>query len=204
MANQIEVPKTAWARGRIAPAKFAHMVLRTSRYEEMIRWYKTVLEAEVMAGTPGAAFLTYDDEHHRIAVLNVPGLSEKDARAAGVDHCAFTYATIEDLFATYERLKPLGITPFWTVNHGPTLSFYYADPDGNRIELQMDIFATNEEVNGWMQQSDFETNPIGVKFDAEDLIARYRSGEDRETLLARPVIDASEVFAQLPVPPPAG
>ncbi len=201
MANPIEVPRTAKIRGKVAPTKFAHFVLRTSRYAEMIQWYRTVLEAEVMVGTPSATFLTYDDEHHRVALLNMPGLRDQDPQAAGVDHCAFTYATIEELFATYERLKALGISPYWTVNHGATLSFYYADPDGNRIELQIDIFATNEEINGWMQQSDFATNPIGVKFDAEELIARYRAGEDRAKLLARPVIDQAEVFAQLPTAP---
>ncbi len=201
MDNAIRVPETARQRGKIAPAKLAHFVVRTSRYAEVIRWYQTVLEAEVMVGTPGATFLTYDDEHHRIAVLNMPGLVDKNPAAAGVDHCAFTYDSIEDLFITYERLRTLGIVPFWTVNHGATLSFYYADPDGNSIELQIDIFATNEEINGWMQQSDFEVNPIGVKFDADDLIARYRAGEDRAKLLTRPVIDPSEVFAQLPERP---
>lgn len=198
MAENVKIPDPARDRGRIAPAKLAHYVLRTPRYTEMIKWYGTVLEAEVMAGSDFATFMTYDDEHHRVAFINMPDCKPTDPNTAGVDHCAFTYGSIDDLFATYERLKQAGIEPYWTVNHGPTLSFYYWDPDGNQIELQIDIFDSNEALNEWMRGSDFDTNPIGVKFDADELIARYRAGEPAATLLARPVIDPAEVPAQFP------
>ncbi|MEM7341354.1 MAG: VOC family protein [Actinomycetota bacterium] len=202
MSTSIEVPPTAKQRGKTAPAKLAHVVLRSPRYDEVIEWYRTVLEAEVMVRTPGVSFLTYDEEHHRIAVINTPGIADADPGAGGVDHIAFTYDTIDDLFLTYERLKRLRIEPFWTINHGPTLSFYYADPDGNRVELQIDVFDTNEAINAWMAQSDFETNPIGVKFDPDEVIARHRAGEEPTTLLARPVIDPADLLSQLPDRPP--
>jgi catechol-2,3-dioxygenase len=178
--------------------KFAHLVLRTSQFDEMLRWYKTVLEAEVMLGNPMITFLTYDDEHHRIAIVNIPGLKEPQPETVGLAHFAYTYETLDDLFATYERLKDAGIEPYWSINHGPTLSFYYRDPDGNQVELQIDIYEDAKSTNDWFAQSDFETNFIGVKFVPEDLIRRYRDGEARETLLARPIIDPSEVFDQLP------
>lgn len=201
MSRPFEVPETAKARGKIAPAKLAHVVLRSPRYDDVINWYRIVLEAEVMVSTPGVSFLTYDEEHHRIAIINAPGIPDSNPQASGVDHIAFTYETIDDLFATYERLKAAGIEPHWSVNHGPTLSFYYRDPDGNRVELQIDIFASNHEVNAWLAQSDFATNPIGVKFEPEDIIERHRNGEDHATLLARPVIDSEKLFEQLPSPP---
>ena len=164
----------------------------------MIEWYKLVLEAEAMIETPMATFLTYDNEHHRIAFVNLPDLADKSGQTAGVEHCAFTYASIDDLFATYTRLKNAGIEPYWTINHGPTLSMYYQDPDKNQIELQIDIFDSNESFNEWFEQSDFATNPIGVKFDPEDLMHRYQAGEDRDSLLVRQRIDPSEVAAQFP------
>lgn len=192
------VPQTARERGKIAPVKFAHLVLRTSQFDEMLRWYKTVLEAEVMLGNPMITFLTYDDEHHRVAIVNIPGLKERQPETVGLEHFAYTYETLDDLFATYERLKDADIEPYWSINHGPTLSFYYRDPDGNQVELQIDIYEDAKSTNDWFAQSDFDTNFIGVKFAPEDLIRRYRSGEARETLLARPTIDPSEVFDQFP------
>ena len=198
------VPKSARERGRIAPVKFAHIVLRSPQIDAMVDWYKTVLEAEVVFGDKMAVFLNYDDEHHRIGITNMPGVPAPTAMMAGVEHFAFTYETADDLFATYERLRDLGICPYWCINHGPTLSMYYRDPDLNQVELQIDVFDSIERINAWFEQSDFEVNPIGVKFDPEDLIRRYRNGEALGTLLDRPRIDRSELAAQFPAPPDYG
>ena len=48
MSTQSGIPATAVERGKVAPVKFAHIVYRTSRFAEMVEWYKTTLEAEVM------------------------------------------------------------------------------------------------------------------------------------------------------------
>tara|TARA_R110001599_G_C12276844_1_gene662678 strand:- start:26961 stop:27257 length:297 start_codon:yes stop_codon:yes gene_type:complete len=76
MTSTTGLPRTAKERGKIAPAKFAHIVFQTSRYDEMVPWYKTVLEAETMFEGPAGIFLTYDDEHHRVAIFNMPHLAD--------------------------------------------------------------------------------------------------------------------------------
>ena len=177
--------KLATTRGRIAPVKLAHVVRRTSRFEEMVAWYETVLAARTVHNDGMLAFLTYDDEHHRIAVARIPGLEEAPAMQAGTDHIAFTHADLGDLLATYARLKGEGIEPYWCLNHGPTTSMYYKDPDGSKVELQVDNFDT-EETNRWMTSGEFAANPIGVIFEPEELLARYRDGEPLSSLLRRP------------------
>lgn len=198
MTALAEVPKTAAQRGKVAPAKLAHVVFQSARANEMVAWYRIVLEAEIMMETQFITFLTYDEEHHRVAIGNMPDLQERQPQTTGVMHCAFTYASFDDLAATYERLIGEGIEPCWCVNHGPTLSLYYLDPDSNQIELQIDLQDTSEEANLWFAQSDFDSNPIGVTMDMPDLIKRRQSGEPLEQLLDRPVIDPSEVMNQLP------
>jgi len=174
------------SRGRVPPSKLAHIVRRTSRFDDMLKWYETVFGAKVVHADGMLAFLTYDDEHHRIAIAGIPGLDDQPAFAAGTDHVAFTYATLGDLLYTYERLKKEGIEPFWCINHGPTVSMYYKDPDGSRVELQVDTMPTAESIDAWMKSGEFAANPIGVVFDPEDLLARYRAGEPFEKLVARP------------------
>ena len=69
---------------RIRPAKFVHVVYRTRRFEQMLRWYQMVFDAKVQHQNPVMAFLTYDDEHHRFAFVNLdvvqPEGTEKDRR----------------------------------------------------------------------------------------------------------------------------
>jgi catechol-2,3-dioxygenase len=178
--------KLAEDRGRVAPVKLAHVVRRTSRFDAMLGWYQTVLGAEIVHSDGMLAFLTYDDEHHRIAIATIPGLEDPPPLAAGTDHVAFSHADLGDLLYTYARLRREGIEPYWCINHGPTTSMYYKDPDGNRVELQVDNFPTAEECNRWMRSGDFAANPIGVVFDPEELLAGYRSGEPLEQLTARP------------------
>lgn len=152
---------------RIRPAKFVHVVYRTRRFEEMLQWYKTVFGAKVQYQNRALAFLTYDDEHHRfaftnMAVLQPEGTDTNKLGVIGVDHVAHTYASLRDLFETYAQLKERGILPYWCIHHGVTVSMYYADPDGNQMEFQVDSFDTNEETNAYMHGPHLSTNPIGV------------------------------------------
>ena len=84
-----------------------------------------------------------------------------------------------------DRIKGKGIRPFFCVNHGPTTSMYYRDPDGNRIELQIDNFATAEEGQAWMNSPAFDRNPIGVEFDPDALVDRFRAGVPVAELVVR-------------------
>lgn len=86
---------------------------------------------------------------------------------------------------SYSQRKDLGIEPSWCVNHGPTTSIYYTDPDGNEIETQVDNFDTNDEANEFMASPYFAENPIGTDFDPEELIKRLKSGEDHSTIKRR-------------------
>ncbi|HWN58705.1 MAG TPA: VOC family protein [Methylomirabilota bacterium] len=161
----------------ISPRKLAHVVLRTrSNIDAMVQWYCVVLGAQIVFNAGGRlVFLSYDDEHHRIAIAASPDLTERPPRAAGLDHIAFTYDDIDALLTTYERLKQEGILPFVCINHGPTTSLYYNDPDHNRIELQVDNFADMSEATLLMQEQ-FSINPVGAEFDPEELLARLRAG----------------------------
>lgn len=167
----------------IRPTKLAHLVLRTPRFAESVAWWTTVLGAESRYENEFVTFLTYDDEHHRLAILSAPGLGENDRSTAGLEHVAFTYDNLDDLLATFVRLKAAGIVPVGPINHGMTLSLYYADPDGNQVELQVDAMSPTE-AEAFMASDVFAANPIGVPFDPDDLVARRAGGEAVESLLA--------------------
>ncbi len=185
---QVEMPKTAIERGKIAPVSMAHIVFKTPRFDAMVDWWCTVLEAKPAMENDQLAFLTYDDEHHRVAIIAVPALFPNWKFTRGMDHVAYTYKSLRDLLFTYERLCLKGIEPIWAINHGPTTSLYYLDPDKNQVELQVDNFETPEAFKRFALSGDFQENPIGVDFNPSQLLERLRSGETDQELKKRPTI----------------
>ena len=114
---------------RVPPKKMSHVVYRTYRYDEMIAWYEDVFGARVKSRGPALTFLTFDDEDHRFAIANLqilkPGSSGPDRTGlVGVDHVSYTLDCLADLFGNYEYLKSKGITPYWCIHHGDTVSMY--------------------------------------------------------------------------------
>lgn len=175
---------------RVRPLKFVHVVYRTRRFAEMVRWYQTVFDAKVQYQNPALAFLTYDAEHHRFAFANLdvlqPNAGENDRRGVvGVDHVAYTYASLNELLENYAQLKAQGIKPYWCIHHGITVSMYYADPDGNQMEFQVDCFASNEDANAFMEGPHFAANPIGVEYDPEEWLEKLRAGAPVPEFLRR-------------------
>ena len=64
-----------------SPTKLSHLVLQTNRRREMIDWYCTVLGAEVLYEAERISFISYDDEHHRVAFLDPGPLTERQPDA---------------------------------------------------------------------------------------------------------------------------
>lgn len=169
----------------LPPAKLAHVVLRTSNFAPMVQFYKTFLNASPAFENDTFCFMSYDEEHHRIGILNIPNVGPKNILTAGLEHIAFTYPTLDELAMSYLQRKENSILPVWTTNHGATTSIYYKDPDGNILETQVDNFDTNEETNAFIASEAYQTNPIGVDFDPEHLINRLKSGEDHASIKRR-------------------
>jgi len=170
----------------LSPAKFAHIVLFTKQTDRMLAWYSTVLGAEQMFRNDYISFLTYDDEHHRIAFINRPDFADPQPRTVGLAHTAYTYNTLTELAQTWERLKAQGIEPYRMINHGPTTSMYYRDPDGNAVELQVDNFDTNEALNAWFATGGFDRDPIGIYYDMAVVARKLKEGVP-EAALRKPL-----------------
>lgn len=169
----------------LSPISLAHVVLRTSNLKGMREFYVTFLGGRIAHGNDFLCFITYDEEHHRIALIEFPGTTAKVTTSSGLEHIAFSYSTLNDLLLSYRQRKKAGIMPHWCVNHGPTTSIYYKDPDGNMLETQVDNFDTVAEADNFMKGKYFAENPLGTDIDPEDLITRLKNGEDEKDLKRR-------------------
>jgi catechol 2,3-dioxygenase len=165
-----------------------HVNFKTVRMQQMIEWYGIVIGTTVTFQYPGGAWLTNDSANHRIALLTVPGLENdpEKIRHTGLHHTAYEYPSLDDLLDEYSRLKEHSITPGGCIDHGMTTSFYYVDPDGNAVELQVDNFGDWSRSTEFMRSApEFAADPIGTPIDPEQLLAARDAGATPQELHER-------------------
>lgn len=169
-----------------AKPRYAHTVLMTNRITTMRDWYCAVLGAHVVYENPQLCFITFDDEHHRMAFASAPqGLPERPPNSTGLMHTAYTFPDLTALLEHYEALTSLGIEPRVPMQHGVTTSLYYLDPDGQFVELQIDNFASADDATAYMHGEEFAANPIGVIYNPRRMLDALRAGTNAATLQTR-------------------
>ena len=183
--GQLGPLKNNYSGGNTPPAYISHYGIRARRFQEMIQWYKTVFCAKVQHQNEFLAFMTFDEEHHRLVIFEEPGTVGRPEKAAGIDHVGYGLASFADLVTTYERLKGKGIVPFLSLNHRFTTSLYYHDPDGNEVELSVDNFPTKGECDAFVRSqrmAEIGRPPFGYIFDPDELATLHHAGAPREEL----------------------
>jgi catechol-2,3-dioxygenase len=169
-----------------AKPKFAHVVFQTSQQQEMRDWYCTVLDGHVVYQDQQLCFITFDDEHHRVALLTPPMLLERRGpTTACTHHVAYTFDNLDDLLDRYVLLRDNGVRPAVSIAHGVTTSLYYQDPDGNFVEMQIDNFAEPDQATEYMHGPEYAADSVGPAFDPEAMLAARRAGVGVEELTDR-------------------
>ena len=147
--------------------------------DAMVEFYEAVCGLQPVYYAEHAAWLTNDEANHRIALLRLPGTHPPADKphSAGLHHTAFEYATFDQWLDNYLRLRDLGILPVICLDHGMTISMYYADPDGNGVEIQVDTFNDWTMSKEWMWASqEFSEDQVGPQFDPEKFVDARAAG----------------------------
>ena len=185
--------------------KLHHVSLKTTRLQEMVDWYALVIGAEVVYQSAIGAFITNDEANHRVGLVSPPLTDDPEKLAhTGMHHTGFEFDTVDDLLATYVRLKAEGIEPHLAMDHGITTSLYYVDPDGNSVELQVDNFGDWQKSTAFMRSSPrFDEGPLGEFFDPEEMLKARRAGTSQEELHRRAYAGEWRVDydMRMPMPP---
>src|ERR1700739_5146265 len=108
------------------PAYLAHWVVKTARAREMIDWYGLVFGAHVVHEDDSIAFLTWDEESPRLALIKLPSklkiafpFAKLRRKIYGIDHLAVTFSSLAHLLHKWERVPANGIEPAWAIHHSP-------------------------------------------------------------------------------------
>ena len=124
--------------------ELGHLVLYVRNLERSRHFYRDVLgwkEVAGMTGMPAVAFSS-GRTHHELLLIEVgeDAAPLPAGRRVGMYHFGLKIGTTDDeLRQALNELLEAGAQVMGTADHTVTHSLYIADPDGNEIELYIDV-----------------------------------------------------------------
>jgi catechol 2,3-dioxygenase len=123
-----------------ASVKIGHVRLKVTDLDRSVEFFSRFLHmTQVERAGNEYVFLSGGDPHHEIALMHVSGKSEamRSSDAPGFDHVAFEVPCKKQFAQAYVALSAAGIA-LRPVDNGISWGMYFADPEGNQIELFCD------------------------------------------------------------------
>jgi len=123
--------------------ELGHIVLYVRDLEVSRHFYRDVLGWKEIAGTEHQmAMFSSGRTHHELLLIEVgPDAAPiPSGRRVGLYHFGLKVGTSdEELRDALQALEAAGATIVGSADHGVTHSLYVTDPDGNEIELYIDV-----------------------------------------------------------------
>jgi catechol 2,3-dioxygenase len=139
--------------------ELGHVVLYVRDLERSRRFYGDVLGWRQVAEIEGrGAVFSAGRTHHELLLLEVgpdatpiPG-----GRRVGMYHFGLNVGNSDDdLREAYQRIVDHDVTVVGTADHTVTHSLYILDPDGNEVELYVDVPGVN-----WRENPEWIVAPV--------------------------------------------
>ena len=121
-----------------------HVNLRVADQEASKRFYRDVLGFAIAEEDPdhGGVFMTLGDNFHTLDIGQHPApesAQRPQPRQIGLGHIAFQVGSYSALRDAYAHLVSSGVEILRATNHINQRSFYFADPDGNTLEIYYEL-----------------------------------------------------------------
>jgi catechol-2,3-dioxygenase len=125
-----------------AKISFSHVGMFVTDMDKMVDFYSRVLgltisDREKRSDGSEIAFMTSDPrEHHQVALATG---RPADLKFSMIQQISFRLPSLSELRQMYGRLQKEPITELGPVTHGNAISCYFRDPEGNRLEVFIDM-----------------------------------------------------------------
>ncbi len=125
-----------------------HLAFITGDMEKTIRFYRDLLDMELVAGIghDGYRHYFFRAGNTQVAFFEYAGAAPMEKKfhgsptrqPLGFDHVSFTVGSREGLFGLKDRLEAAGIEVTGAVDHGTMWSIYFFDPNNIPLEVSWD------------------------------------------------------------------
>lgn len=135
-----------------SPTHVGHVHLKVRRVDRAVAFYESVLGLSVTERHGNFAFLSWGDHHHDVALQGLGENAPAPGPGVGLYHAAFEVESPTALAEIYERLRErdVQVSP---VDHGISKAIYFDDPDGNGIEVYLDM-REDRDVEHWQGRNE--------------------------------------------------
>ena len=136
--------------------ELGHAVLYVTNIEKSTSFYRDILGFPVIGTASGMAAFSSGRTHHELLLIEIGGKPKhKKVIEPGLYHLGFKIGNNEkELKAALQELQKAKIEIVGTADHTVTKSIYIKDPDGNEIELYVDV------SDEWKKNSQVVLSPV--------------------------------------------
>ena len=148
-------------------SRVGHIGIQVTDVDKSLTWYRDILGLTLTGRWPMGehgemAFMRFDDDHHNIVLFSHPTEVTDENRHAGYNGLQHIALEVEDRDEWLKALTDLRHKDVEIIDgplvHGPegggaagrylggsgSRSFYFLDPDGNRLEIYTDMMKVPE------------------------------------------------------------
>jgi catechol 2,3-dioxygenase len=123
--------------------RLGHILLRVADVEQSKAFYSGLLGFEIVEEDPnhGGVFMTLGEHGHTLDVMPADGPApvRLSPQQVGMQHFAFQVDSFEALKDAYFTLQDNGVEVMRAIDHVSQKSIYFADPDGNTVEVYYEL-----------------------------------------------------------------
>ena len=127
--------------------KIGHIHIKVSNLKKAEKFYIKIFEFKISERAGDYLFLTFGKEHHDLALQEIKNAKRPSDNMTGLYHFAIELDNLKQLANIYLKLKKYNVGCM-AIDHGISKTIYFSDPDGNGIEVYVDIRKSKKKWQG--------------------------------------------------------